>query len=280
MLWVAVAGLVAAVGLWAYFALDARARWRTYLDALRAEPGIVIVSTGREGGRFAVHGLRDPLARDPASLVEASGLSADDVTGHWQMYQALDAPIVAARARQLLRAPDSVRLAFDAGVLTAGGRAPVEWILGTRELAPLVPGVQRFDTGELVEAHVRRIDQDLTAGPLLFVRGSTAFDAGGGRLLDAHLLRIRELQAVAELSDRHFVVEAVGHADGDGTPETNDSLSVRRADLVRAAIASLGTPRIQVLARGVGSSQPARPGLSEADKRANRRVTLRLAPPR
>lgn len=280
MLWVAVAGMLAALGIWAYFAIDARAKWRTYLAALRAEPGIVIVSTGRDGGRFVVHGLRDPLARDPASLLGAGGLAPGDVTGHWQMYQALDPPIVAARARQLLRAPDGVRLTFDAGVLTAGGSAPVEWILRARELAPLVPGVQRVDTAELVEGHVRRIDRDLAAAPLLFVRGSTAFDAGGRQVLDAHLLRVRELQALAELGDRRFVIEAVGHADGDGPPETNDSLSVRRANLVRDAIAGLGTPRIEVVARGVGSSQPARAGLSDADKRANRRVTLRLAPAR
>ena len=39
---------------------------------LRAEPGIVVVSTGRDGGKYMVSGLRDPLARDPAALPAAA----------------------------------------------------------------------------------------------------------------------------------------------------------------------------------------------------------------
>jgi len=276
-LWIAAATLIGAIGLWAYFTIAARTKWNAYLAALRAEPGIVVVSTDRQDGRFVVNGLRDPLARDPASLLAASGVGADDVTGHWQLYQSLEPPIALARARQLLQAPDSVRLALDDGVLTAGGTAPLEWIRESQRLAPLVPGVARFDSGDLIDDQIRRIGEELAGASPLFARGSAAFEAGSDEVLVALLERIRRLDALAALGNRTLVVEVVGHADGDGSPATNEALSASRANLVRAAILGVRPARLQVVARGVGSSQPLSPGRTESEKRANRRVTLRLA---
>src|SRR4029453_15720016 len=92
--------ILLALGTWMFFALRARSRWNGYLTALRDEPGIVVVSTGREGGRFVVSGLRDPLARDPAVLLAPSNLAREDVVGRWELYQALHPALVIARARQ------------------------------------------------------------------------------------------------------------------------------------------------------------------------------------
>jgi OOP family OmpA-OmpF porin len=110
-------------------ALDRRARWNGYLDALRREPGIVVLSGERDGGRYVVRGLRDPLARDPASLLAAHRLDRDRVTGTWQLYQALDPPLVLARAQQLLHPPSGLSLKYASGVLTASGDAPADWIV-------------------------------------------------------------------------------------------------------------------------------------------------------
>jgi OOP family OmpA-OmpF porin len=223
-----------------------------------------------------VSGLRDPLARDPASLLGAAGFSEKDVAGQWELYQALEPSIVLARARQLLQAPASVTLSVQDGVLTAAGTAPVEWIRESRRLAPLVPGVSRFDAASLVDGQVRRLADELSASSVLFVRGTLAVEADAEGALTAHLYRLRQLAALAELAGGPFVIEIVGHADGDGSPQTNDSLSVSRASTVRAAIEALWLPNIRTVSRGVGSSQPASLGTTETDKRANRRVTLQL----
>ena len=280
LLWILATVIFLALGFQAYSTLASRARWNTYLETLRAEPGIVVVSTDRRVGKYVVNGLRDPLARDPASLVAGSGLDADDVAGQWQLYQALEPPIVLTRARQLLRAPESVTLTFADGVLTAGGSAPAGWIRESVRLAPLVPGVTRLDVSGMVEGQVREIEQALASSPLLFVRGSVALEPGGDRLLAAHLDRIRRLDTLAQLGERSYVVEVIGHADGDGPPEGNDALSARRAEAVRAAIEREPLSRIRLEASGVGSRQPLGASTSEADKRANRRVTLRLVPSR
>jgi OOP family OmpA-OmpF porin len=278
LLWVLSGAVVLALMLAAYFSLSSRAKWNAYVSALRAEPGIVVVSTERRGGRFVVSGLRDPLARDPASLVAASGIADEDVTGQWQLYQALEPPLVLARARRLLRAPESVSLRLADGVLTAGGSAPAEWIQESLRLASLVPGVVSFDAAALVEGQIRNIGQELSRSPLLFVRGSNAMEIGSDQLLAAHLVRLRQVDALAQLSDRRYVLEVVGHADGDGSPDVNESLSASRARLVRSAVEGLRLSHIGVEARGAGSREPASRNLTDDAKRLNRRVSLRILP--
>ena len=276
VLWLVVGAAVLLLGWWAYSTFTAQSRWNSYLSALRAEPGIVVVSTDSRDGKFVVNGLRDPLARDPGTLLAGTGVAVDDVAGNWELYQALDPAIVRQRARQLLRAPDSVDLTFADGVLTAGGSAPIEWIRESARIATLVPGVMRYDTSAVIDGEVARIGRDLAGTTVLFARGSTAFEAGGEQALSSQLERIRALAALAQTADRTFTIEVVGHADGDGAPETNDSLSLSRANIVRAAIDDLRLSRIRTEARGAGSREPLARNSTETDKRANRRVSLRL----
>ena len=103
--WSIAAILVLALGVWMFFALRARSRWNGYVNALRSEPGVVVVSTGRAGGKYLLTGLRDPLAPDPALLLPSHNLGPDAVESRWELYQALHPSIVIARARQLLAPP-------------------------------------------------------------------------------------------------------------------------------------------------------------------------------
>jgi OOP family OmpA-OmpF porin len=278
VLWMAIGAILLTVGVWAYFNLSARARWNGYLRALRAQPGIVVVSEDRSGGKFSVSGLRDPLAPDPSSLLAPAGIEASAVTANWQLYQALDPALVAARARPLLRAPESVTFQFADGVLTAGGAAPTAWIVESQRIANLVPGVVRYDVSPLIDAGVGRLTQQLEGSRLLFVRGSTAFETGGEETLQTQVQRVRELDALAQAAGRRFRIEITGHADTDGPTESNDPLSVQRATRVRASLEELGLRHIDFSATGLGSRQPLSANTSEADKRANRRAAFRVVP--
>ncbi|HUL74656.1 MAG TPA: OmpA family protein [Vicinamibacterales bacterium] len=103
--WIVVGVVVLALAVWGVLAYRSQQRWSRYLDALRAEPGIVVVSTAREGGQYVVTGLRDPLARDPQTLLAQAGLDETAVAGRWSAYQSLDPGIVQARANAELAAP-------------------------------------------------------------------------------------------------------------------------------------------------------------------------------
>ena len=113
----------------------------------------------------------------------------------------------------------------------------------------------------------------------MFARGTTTFEPGGDAVLASHLENVRALDMLAQAAAARFRIEITGHADSDGPPSTNDLLSSQRADRVRTSLAQLGLRFIELSAAGVGSTQPLhnRP-MTEADQRANRRVSLRLLP--
>jgi outer membrane protein OmpA-like peptidoglycan-associated protein len=268
--------LVLALGLWLVGALRARARWNGYIQALGAEPGIVVVSTGREGGKYVVSGLRDPLARDPASLLPLHDLQTDDVVGRWQLYQALNPSLVLARARRLLGPPAGADLEFDDGVLSAVGTAPVSWIEASARVAPVLPGVTRFDASRPIDAALRTLAASIEAAAPLFVIGTTAFTAGGDQIVRDQIDRLHSLDALGRAGNRRFTVELIGHADADGAPEANLPLSQQRAARVLGMLQTQRFERVAMSATGVGSRGAADPSAAEAIKQRNRRVSFRV----
>ncbi len=265
-----------AVGLWMFFALRARSRWHGYIDALHAEPGVVVVSTGRAGGKYVVTGLRDPLAPDPALLLPSHSLGPDTVDSRWELYQALHPSIVVARARQLLAPPAAVRFEFKDGVLQAAGSAPVEWIEKAVLVAPFVPGVARFEATPVIDAALTELIAAIENGTPMFVKGSTAFTAGSEAMLHDQRARLASLDALGRAARRQFTVELVGEADADGLPESNLPLSQRRAGLVLSLLEPQRLERVTLTATGIGSRSGTSQSEDEANKQRNRRVSFHV----
>lgn len=94
-------------------------RWNRGLEALRAEPGLVVVDASRNWGDWRVSGLRDPLARDPLAVLAGAGVSIDTLEGKWERYMSLDPALVRARARfaidSLKNSVESQQVLFSAG---------------------------------------------------------------------------------------------------------------------------------------------------------------------
>lgn len=277
-LWATVGVVTLALVAWGYLTVQSRARWNDYLDALRAEPGIVVVAAERRAGQYVVRGLRDPLARDPASLLPAHRLAASSVSGSWQLYQALDPSLVLARARQLLRPPSTAALQYVDGVLSASGEAPADWIVDSARLAPALPGVNRYDARPVIDTSIRRIGSALAEAPVLFMKGSTTLVPEGEQRLATVRELLRSVDALARLQGLHARIEIKGHADSDGPPESNNPLSVRRAAYVQDVLRAEGLRSVDLTAIGVGSGEPLSAGATENDKQRNRRVSLRVLP--
>ncbi|MEP7157786.1 MAG: right-handed parallel beta-helix repeat-containing protein [Chloroflexota bacterium] len=68
--------------------------------------------------------------------------------------------------------------------------------------------------------------------------------------------------------------DVVGHTDRVGTPESNQTLSEARANLVSAYLQSKGVPLSQLTVAGFGETQPAFPTADEVPEPKNRRVEL------
>ena len=273
--WVIAAALVLlAVAAGLYLDVRTRQAWDAYLDRLRSEPGIVVVSNERRGGKFFVSGLLDPLARNPSTLLDASSrVPPDRVEGRWEPYQALHPRFVTVRANLLLRPPDGVSLTYADGVLTATGSAPDRWITESERLAPAIPGVSRFVfAGESREA---QLEQQIEATTIRFAKGQSTIEPAQQQALDALVARLKELDAVLVSTGRLARLEVSGHADSDGPDDLNNELSAARADRVLAVLRAAGLQQIELSGRGLGRA-PATPGITEAEQERNRRAAFSI----
>jgi len=154
--------LLLGLGTWGYYSIREQQRLDAYLQQLETAPGIVVTGVERRGGAYHLTGLRDPLADDPALLLESSEMEADQVIHHLAPYQALDPELLPRRAEKILEPPATIELSFEPGLdegatITARGIASYNWLQQAQMLVRLLPGATRLDT-EGVE-----IDVDLTA---------------------------------------------------------------------------------------------------------------------
>lgn len=266
--------IVLAIGTWAFFAWRERQRWNDYVERLRAEPGIVVVSTGQRDGRFFVGGLRDALANDPGSFLPASGLAPSSIESRWEPYQSLHPAFVLARARDLLRPPAGVTLDFADGVLTASGPASARWIVDTERLAPAVAGVRRFQyAGPSAET---RLKERIEAASIRFPRGQARLAPGQEGTLRAIADLLTELNEAVRIRGQRARVEIVGHTDSDGTDVSNGPLSQARADALLSLLRTPLLDAVDLLTSGAGSASPLARGTSEQDKQQNRRASFRV----
>ena len=56
------------------------------MTRLEAEPGIVVIRSERDGGKWHLTGMRDPLARNPSLLLASRGVDTNDVVARWEPY--------------------------------------------------------------------------------------------------------------------------------------------------------------------------------------------------
>jgi OOP family OmpA-OmpF porin len=253
-------------------------RFDRYLTALDAQPGLVVVNARREGGRFVVTGLRDPLAVDPATLLAGTGLTPDTVEGRWELYQALDPRLALRRARAILQPPDAVALELKGDTVVATGEASTLWVREASLLARTLPGIRELDLTGIQNAELRGASRRIEAAMVQFVRGTAELVSGQDQALMAMVTELAQLDSAARQARVRMKVVVTGHTDSDGTPEGNLTLSQERAAAVVAALPRDRWESLEFESRGVGSAEPISTGTTEADKQRNRRVAVRIHP--
>ncbi|MEP7383070.1 MAG: hypothetical protein ABI910_15375 [Gemmatimonadota bacterium] len=249
--WLMGAVVLAAIGWCAVPRVLEQRRFDNYLDQVRREPGVVLGSAGREGGRLVVTGLRDPLARDPASFVAAAGLDSTRLDAKWEPYIALRPEFVLRRAQKLLSPAPRTTLRIVGDTLVAEGVAAAAWRLDAQRLALAVPGVAALRMTNLQDSAM--VAMRLTADSIEelsvdFPRGSLVPSPGQDANVTALAARIRDLLADGAQGDVTVHVDLVGSADSVGTEQTNAALRAGRAIRMRAALIARGLPAAALLA--------------------------------
>ncbi len=255
MTWVLVVVALLGMAWWGLSTYQERQRWQTYLTRLSAEPGLVVTSTESESGRYRLTGLRDPLAADPAVLLQDSGIDTSRLDAKWQPYYALDAAVVLKRARMVLSPPQTVHLSLEGNRLTAGGIAPADWITQSRILARALPGPDGYDDRRLVNSSLDALSHRLTEASILFEQGSIRLTSPE----QLHSIRrisevLQQLNDMARLAGAAVTVSIVGETDVVGDPNQNRRLSESRARAVLDAIHPAAFHALTFQTRGITSA--------------------------
>jgi len=271
---------VVLLGGWFTFAAWRNYKWRGFVQTLSRQPGVVVTSSGREGGHFVISGLRDPLSADPRTLLQKSGLHPQQAEFHWGAYYALDDPILQQRAVSLLKPPAGVRLAVADGILRAQGTAPDDWLASFTSRASAIPGIRDTDASQLVgasEAEFQRLARVIQSTVLEFPAGSADLPPAQAASLKLLAPQIGALLQKAQALHKSVTISIIGHSDSTGPESTNKPLSENRADGVASQLAREGVTRASLRPAGVASAKPLRPETDEAARQNNRSVTFSIS---
>ena len=252
LLWAALALVAIVLGVWLFFSIRAGLRWNNYVTALKSEPGVVVVSEEKRGGKYFITGLRDPLAIDPAAKLQTTSINPESVISRWEPYQSAHPEFVLARAKSLLQPPPSVTLKVEDGAIVASGVASRAWIEEARKLSQVISGVTSFredslvdadEAGSRIEIIKRQIETSLIA-----------FEVGSAELLPDQDMNVRktasDINALGQLAQaigKIARLEISGYTDQSGTERTNQRLRQQRAEKVHAALISNGVRSVELV---------------------------------
>lgn len=276
----ATAAIVLLLAGWFGFRWYQYHRWEQLANTLRDQPGYVITSFGRENGKFAFHGMRDPLAQPVSTFVSQANLDPAKADFRWGAYYALDDAIVEQRARTLLQPPESAKLSVSSGTLHVAGTAPLEWLRSVSGKAMLIPGIRSIDFAPGLDPDQAAFDQErnsIDAALVRFPLASASLPNSESAALRRLAQSIQEMLRYAQARQQAVSIEVIGHTDSTGAETTNRDLSQRRADRLMSELVRIGIPASCLHAQGVGTAQPVRQESNEENRQFNRSATLRVS---
>lgn len=257
----------------------ANQRWNAAVAGLEAEPGILLTRADRDWGSWSFAGLRDPLARDPKVVLAALGADTASVRATWETFVSTEPPVALARARRALAPPSTVTLRMQRDTLVAQGVAPATWIARAASLGPALPGIAQVSLAGVADAlppELEVLRRDVERHRVLFALGSSALDPAARATISSFAASFERLRREAVVRGYELAIHLAGRTDESGTEESNQNLSRRRTDAVRAALAPFGVREV-VAANALGTSNPI-PDSSETERaRINRSVSFSVA---
>jgi len=234
--------------------------WTKIVDTLESEPGLIIISKGKDEGQYRIKGLRDPLARSPELIISQQLREKMDIQWDWQPYISMSQDFILLRAKQLLGEPDRVNISLKQGVLQVSGVVAQNWIDRLQRRAPHILGISDIDISKLkaIESYQNNFKQHqdtLNALTIYFESGASTIAKEEIDKLQLMHTAIQEMISNADIIPYQFNVQIKGHTDNAGSEEQNRLLSQARADSVLAEINKQPYKRNLFISRGVGAKE-------------------------
>ncbi|MDH3616558.1 MAG: hypothetical protein OEQ90_08810 [Gammaproteobacteria bacterium] len=213
-----------------------------YLEAaLAATPGIYVSDINRDGSKFEVRGLKDPLATDVIEVAKGVDIPAERINVTMQPFQSLQPEILAARAAQMLGQPGSARFEVAGTKLIVSGDAPWAWRQQLRSGFKSLAGIESLDTGGLTASDRQQFaDQaaSLNQRKFFFLRGID-FAEGNEAGLKKYGAELSALKQEAATFGYSMSVTLMASTDTSGDAALNAAIADRRttaaAEILRAA---------------------------------------------
>jgi OOP family OmpA-OmpF porin len=153
-------------------------------------------------------------------------------------------------------------MSFEDGALIARGSASHDWIVQTRRLAQLLPGVTRLAEDGLVDldlagGELESVKREIERSAIRFATGSFEITPDQREELDRVSSKIQRLELLSQSQAMPVRVEVLGHADQSGSQELNNRLIDERAEQVVSALTALGTrPAVLEIPDSKASGRP------------------------
>ncbi|MDP1947400.1 MAG: OmpA family protein [Nitrospirota bacterium] len=238
---------------WGWIAYQSHARWSHFLTQLKTEPGVVVTLAESTLGGYRLEGLRDPLAKDPSTMLIAAGLDPSKITAMWSPYYALHPSLITTRVHSMLQPPKTVTLTLESNILVASGSASVEWARDARHLAPFIPGISGYRDDSLMAISIPDLLLLVNHSVIRFNSGSSIVEPPELAKLQTVMAALRNLDLAASQSGRTVSLEVLGSADETGPETMNLQLSESRAHAVLAAIGGKQFSAATTITTGIDS---------------------------
>lgn len=259
LLWITSVVLIAAVALWAFVLFRQHRRIDSFLEGLRAQPGIVVTATEKRGNRLVVFGLKDPLVDETATSSPSNDLATDRIDYRWQPYVSLEPKFIMLRVRRLLEPTPAVVLILEGDTLVANGNAGHRWIQRFHELGPTVAGINQTRADHLVDNDLQALHGvrlRIENSRILFSLRSSAIPADQVATMTDIARELHRLERLSKLLDRTIGLRIIGYTDESGSEKANLELSRGRAEAVRRFLIDNGKVNVAMMAIGMGAQQP------------------------
>lgn len=278
-LWFSLAVVFSLIAFFSFIFIQKHLVWSDFIENLKNEPGIVITNTEKTYGIYHIFGLRDPYASDVGSLLEKTGIDVDEVVFHLEPYNSFSPEFLLKRVNKILQPDQTTVLMIKENVLHLMGTATHQWIVDAEKLLPLIPGVDNYNSDELIDADHRSfkiISKRIEDNKIYFDFQMTKLTDDGVKRLDLLNELIDKLTQSAGRINKAILIEITGHTDSIGKEATNMRISEKRAERVVTYLAFKGQDNRFFLAKGVSSSVPQLEEVSDGDRALNRYVSFRV----
>jgi outer membrane protein OmpA-like peptidoglycan-associated protein len=246
-----------------------------------------ILNEKSEIAAAAPAGLSQILGGGPTVVSKTTGVVTDRVAEpvHLERVYGSEAPVETGGARPMRWLPVALAaLAALALLLFLRGRTarPNVDSLATQATSALsrieLPGGTNISVPQgSINYNLARFlaDKSATDVPKTFVFDHLNFDSATTRLTPESVATVNDLASVLKAYP-NAQVQLVGHTDNTGSPTTNQTLSLDRANAVKETLVAQGVAADRISTAGYGQDRPVASNDTEAGRAQNRRLELNV----